>query len=125
MDIRCTSIDQITGSLSGGNQQKVVVAKWILRDADVFLFDEPTRGIDVSARARVYELMDTLSMAGKCIVMASSDLDELLETCDRIAVMSAGKMMATYDQKDFDAEVIMQSAFAGYSDRKSTATVSA
>jgi len=114
METRCTSIEQTTSTLSGGNQQKVVVGKWLLRDADLFLFDEPTRGIDVAARRRIYRLLDSLARDGKALVLVSSDLDELLETCDRIAVMSAGRLVATFDRSSWSHDKIMQAAFSGY-----------
>ncbi|WP_372724935.1 sugar ABC transporter ATP-binding protein [Novipirellula sp.] len=117
MATRCESIDQFVGTLSGGNQQKVAVAKWLVRDADVFLFDEPTRGIDAGARQRIYQLFETLASQGKAIVIVSSDLEELFETCDRIAVMSAGRMVETFDRNEWSEEKIMQASFRGYKDR--------
>lgn len=114
METRCTSIEQAVSTLSGGNQQKVVVSKWLVRDADVFLFDEPTRGIDVAARRRIYRLFDSLAREGKALVIVSSDLDELLETCDRIAVMSAGRLVATFDRDNWSHDKIMQASFSGY-----------
>lgn len=112
METRCTSIEQIVGTLSGGNQQKVAVAKWLIRDADIFLFDEPTRGIDVAARRRIYRLFEALAREEKSLVIVSSDLEELMETCDRIAVMSAGRMVATFTRGQWSTEKIMQAAFA-------------
>ncbi len=94
-----------------------LVAKWLVRDADVFLFDEPTRGIDVAARRRIYRLFDSLRDDGKAIVIVSSDLDELMETCDRIAVMSAGKLVATFDRSNWSHDKIMQASFSGYLDQ--------
>jgi ribose transport system ATP-binding protein len=114
LETRCTGIEQTVDTLSGGNQQKVAVSKWLVRDADVFFFDEPTRGIDVSARRRIYHLFHSLAQAGKALVIVSSDLDELLETCDRIAVMSAGRMVAEFSRADFSGDRIMQAAFSGY-----------
>ncbi len=114
LEIRCTGIQQSVGTLSGGNQQKVAVSKWLVQDADVFLFDEPTRGIDVSARRRIYQLFHALAQAGKALVIVSSDLEELLETCDRIAVMSAGRLVAEFPRADFSSDRIMQAAFSGY-----------
>ena len=114
LDIRCNNIEQSVGTLSGGNQQKVAVSKWLLSRADVFLFDEPTRGIDVAARERIHRLFATLTSQGKAIVIVSSDLDELFETCDQIGVMSAGRMVATYSREDWSTDLIMQSAFSGY-----------
>ncbi|GAA4457355.1 sugar ABC transporter ATP-binding protein [Novipirellula rosea] len=117
MATRCESIDQFVGTLSGGNQQKVAVAKWLVRDADVFLFDEPTRGIDAGARQRIYQLFETLASRGKAIVIVSSDLEELFETCDRIAVMSAGRMVEMFDRNEWTEDKIMQASFLGYKDR--------
>jgi ribose transport system ATP-binding protein len=117
LETRCTGVEQTVGELSGGNQQKVAIAKWLVRDADVFLFDEPTRGIDVAARRRIYRLIDALADAGKAIVTVSSDLDELLETCDRIAVMSAGRLVATFERGQWSREAIMQAAFSKYIQR--------
>ena len=114
MEIRCTSIEQSAETLSGGNQQKVAVAKWLVRDADVFFFDEPTRGIDVAARRRIYRLFDTLSADGKALVIVSSDLEELLETCDRIAVMSTGRLVETFSRGDWSKDRIMRAAFSGH-----------
>ncbi|QDV62092.1 sugar ABC transporter ATP-binding protein [Crateriforma conspicua] len=121
LDIRCHTIDQSVGTLSGGNQQKVAIAKWLVRDADVFLFDEPTRGIDVAARRRIYRLIDTLAKDGKGVVIVSSDLEELLETCDRIAVMSAGRLMETFERNDWSHDQIMQAAFSGYRNQEAGA----
>jgi len=88
---KMSSIKQIVKNLSGGNQQKVVIAKWLLRDIDILIFDEPTRGIDVGARAEIYKLMDELVAQGKSIIMVSSDLTEILRMSDRIIVMCEGR----------------------------------
>ncbi len=121
MEIRCESIEQAVNTLSGGNQQKVVIARWLTTGASVFLLDEPTRGIDVPARRRIYQLIDTLAAEGKGIVIVSSDLEELLETCDRIAVMSNGRLVETFARPDLSHDAIMQAAFSGYLDRRSRA----
>ena len=117
LQIRCEHLDQTVRTLSGGNQQKVAIAKWLLHDADVFLFDEPTRGIDVAARRRIYQLLDTLSKRGKGIIMVSSDLDELREVCDRIAIVSAGRLVDIFTRDNWSREDMMQSAFSGYLNR--------
>jgi len=93
LNMRYKSVHQEAGELSGGNQQKVVLAKWLIGQADVFLFDEPTKGIDVGAREEIYGLMVDLAEAGKHIVMVSSDLPELLSMSDRILVMRQGKIV--------------------------------
>ncbi len=92
--IRAESPRQLAGRLSGGNQQKAVMAKWLLRRARVFLFDEPTRGIDVGAKAEVFQLMDELAGAGAGILMVSSELPELVQVADRILVMRQGRLTA-------------------------------
>lgn len=117
LEIRCTDIQQLTRTLSGGNQQKVVISRWLATDAFVFLFDEPTRGIDVPARRKIYSLIDSLAGEGKGIVIVSSDLDELLETCDRIAVMSNGRLVETYEPPHMSHDSIIQAAFSGYLER--------
>jgi ribose transport system ATP-binding protein len=117
METRCTSVEQIASTLSGGNQQKVAVAKWLVRDAEVFFFDEPTRGIDMPARRRIYELFDSLAADGKALVIVSSDLEELLETCDRIAVMSLGRLVDTFTREDWSEDKIMQAAFSEHMSR--------
>jgi len=115
MAIHSQGIEQSAGSLSGGNQQKVAIAKWLTQDADVFLFDEPTRGIDVASRRRIYQLFESLAARGKALVIVSSDLDELFETCDRIAVMSAGRLVTTSNRTGFDRDSLLQASFSGYS----------
>ena len=92
--LQADSVEQKMSELSGGNQQKVVIAKWMFRDADVVLFDEPTRGIDVGAKAEVFALMDELARQGKALLMVSSELPELLQVADRILVMRAGEIAA-------------------------------
>ena len=114
LETKCSNIDQLVATLSGGNQQKVAISKWLVRDAGVFFFDEPTRGIDVAARRRIYRLLESLAEAGKGIVIVSSDLDELMETCDRIGVISAGRWIADFDRDSWSTDQIMQAAFAGY-----------
>jgi len=112
--IRCATAEQPAGELSGGNQQKVVLARWLLRDCDVLIFDEPTRGIDVGAKFEIYALLGELAEAGKAIIVVSSDLNELLAISDRIAVMSAGRVAATFERAAFDQDRIMAAALSGY-----------
>ncbi len=90
--IRLDSPQQKAGRLSGGNQQKVAIAKWLARDAGVFLFDEPTRGIDVGAKAEVFQVMDQLARSGAAILMVSSEMPELVQVADRILVMRHGRI---------------------------------
>jgi ribose transport system ATP-binding protein len=114
LDVRSTSVEQPVEELSGGNQQKVVIARWLMRDCDVLLFDEPTRGIDVGTKWTVYELLGELAGRGKAIVVVSSDLPELMSICDRIAVMSAGELVATFERGQWTQEGIMAAAISGY-----------
>jgi ABC-type sugar transport system ATPase subunit len=92
--IRADSPGQLAVRLSGGNQQKLVIAKWLFRRARVFLFDEPTRGIDVGAKVEVFQLMDELARSGAAILMVSSELPELLQVADRLLVMRRGRIAA-------------------------------
>lgn len=108
--IKTPSIHQLIKNLSGGNQQKVVIAKWLIKDADILIFDEPTRGIDVGAKSEIYNLMNELAAAGKSIIMISSELPEVLRMSDRIAVMCEGRLTKVLDIKDADQEVIMKYA---------------
>ena len=95
------------GSLSGGNQQKVVISKWLLRDCDILIFDEPTRGIDVGAKSEIYKLMSQLAAEGKSIIMISSDMPELLRMSDRIVVMCEGRVTGELDISEATQESIM------------------
>jgi ribose transport system ATP-binding protein len=110
--IRCSSIEQTAGNLSGGNQQKVVLARWLYRDCSVLICDEPTRGIDVGAKFEIYRLLDQLAAAGKGIVVVSSDLKELLALCDRIAVLSAGQLVKVFNRGEWTEDLIMTAAFS-------------
>jgi len=94
-------------SLSGGNQQKVILGRWLLTDPEVFLFDEPTRGIDVGAKYEIYQLMIELAKQGKAIIMVSSEMPELLGVCDRILVMSGGYLTGVVDTRETSQEEIM------------------
>ena len=95
------------GSLSGGNQQKVVISKWLLRDCDILIFDEPTRGIDVGAKSEIYKLMNQLAQEGKSIIMISSDMPELLRMSDRVVVMCEGRVTGELDISEATQEKIM------------------
>jgi ribose transport system ATP-binding protein len=116
--LRCASVEQTVSELSGGNQQKVVVARWLARDCHVLLFDEPTRGIDVAAKDMIYQLLRDLAGEGKAIVMVSSELPELMALCDRILVMSAGRIVAEFLPGKWTQEAITHAAFSGYLDRE-------
>ena len=93
--------------LSGGNQQKVVLAKWLAVDSEILIFDEPTRGVDVGAKAEIYKLMCQQAQQGKAVVMISSDMPELIGICDRIYVMREGTISGELDRKDFSQEAIL------------------
>lgn len=108
--LRADSPRQLAGRLSGGNQQKVVIAKWLLRDARIFMFDEPTRGIDVGAKVEVFELMDALARAGAAVLMVSSELSELLQVADRILVMRQGRITAELPGRTSQEEIMRYAA---------------
>ncbi len=102
------SMEQLLKNLSGGNQQKVIIARWLMKNADVFIFDEPTRGIDVGAKSEIYSLMDQLTKEGKSIIMISSELPEVLRMSDRIVVMCEGRKTGEMDISEATQENIMQ-----------------
>lgn len=114
LNIKTPSIEQTVRNLSGGNQQKVVLGKWLFKDAKIFIFDEPTRGIDVGAKYEIYLLLWKLLEKGKGILIVSSDLNELLGICHRILVFSDGKITANIERKDFDREKILSYAYQNY-----------
>jgi len=120
LQVRCTSHEQAVGELSGGNQQKVVIARWLARDCSILLFDEPTRGIDVSAKDTIYALLRDLAAEGKAVVVVSSELVELMALCDRLLVMSQGRITAEFTPAEWTQEKITQAAFSGYLDKKET-----
>ncbi|MFD1484233.1 sugar ABC transporter ATP-binding protein [Lacticaseibacillus baoqingensis] len=105
--IKTPSVKQLLGNLSGGNQQKVVIAKWLEQASDILIFDEPTRGIDVGAKSEIYDLMNNLVDMGKSIIMISSEMTEILRMSDRIIVMSEGRKTAELDIADASQENIM------------------
>ena len=103
-------VDQLVVNLSGGNQQKVVIAKWLVRNCDILIFDEPTRGIDVGAKSEIYQLMNQLAEEGKSIIMISSEMTEILRMSDRIIVMCEGKVTGEIDIAEATQENIMHAA---------------
>jgi putative multiple sugar transport system ATP-binding protein len=107
MRIRCTGIDQIVESLSGGNQQKVVLSKWIMASPDILILDEPTRGIDVGAKYEIYTIINRLASEGKSVIMISSEMPELLGMCDRIYVVTEGEISGELDREHATQESIM------------------
>jgi len=102
--IKTSSRDTIVGTLSGGNQQKVILAKWLLGNPDILIMDEPTRGIDIGAKAEIYKMMDKLAKSGKSIIMISSELPELLGMSDRVIVMHEGKITGVIDRDEEKSE---------------------
>ncbi len=108
--IRTPSVRQAVRLLSGGNQQKVVIAKWLFRDSSVLFFDEPTRGIDVGAKFAIYQLLDELAAQGIGVVLISSELPEILGMTDRVAVFHAGRLRTVLDTRHTDQEEVMQHA---------------
>jgi ribose transport system ATP-binding protein len=108
--IKTPSIGQTTKLLSGGNQQKVVIAKWLARDCDILIFDEPTRGIDVGAKEEIYKLLQELAAQGKSIIVISSELPEVLRLSHRIVVMANGRVTGVLDNEDASQSKIMQYA---------------
>ena len=107
LNIKTPSVDQLVVNLSGGNQQKVVLAKWLVRNCDILIFDEPTRGIDVGAKSEIYKLMNALAQEGKSIIMISSEMPEILRMSDRILVMCEGKKTGEIAIEDATQEAIM------------------
>jgi len=110
LNIKTPSVDQLVRNLSGGNQQKVVLAKWLIRNSDILIFDEPTRGIDVGAKSEIYTLMNELASQGKSIIMISSELPEILRMSDRIVVMCEGRITGEIDISEASQERIMEYA---------------
>jgi ribose transport system ATP-binding protein len=110
LDTKTPSADQLVVNLSGGNQQKVVIAKWLVRNCDILIFDEPTRGIDVGAKNEIYKLMNRLASEGKLIIMISSEMTEILRMSDRIIVMCEGKKTGEISIEEATQEAIMDKA---------------
>ena len=115
LKIKTPSLNEVVGQLSGGNQQKVVIGKWVNTDPHLFIFDEPNRGIDVGAKIEVYRVMNDLVKAGKCVIMVSSELPEILAMSDHVVVMRGGRVMADIDRDTphFNSEDIMKAAWGG------------
>ena len=112
LKVKCPPIDNNPAkSMSGGNQQKVVIGKWLLTDPEIFIVDEPTRGIDVGAKYEVYSIINQLASEGKAVWVISSELEELMGVCDRILVMGNGEINGELFQEDFNKEKILKAAF--------------
>ncbi|ADX47958.1 Monosaccharide-transporting ATPase [Paracidovorax avenae ATCC 19860] len=115
--VRCRGPEQPVEQLSGGNQQKVVFARWLHRDGRVLLLDEPTRGVDVGARADLYAELDRMAAEGRALLMVSSDLRELMAMADRIGVMSGGRLVAVFERGEWTEQSLLAAAFSEAEDR--------
>ncbi|EEG51612.1 ATP-binding cassette domain-containing protein, partial [Enterocloster asparagiformis] len=111
LQIATPTVEKLAGFLSGGTQQKVVIAKWLMADLKLFIFDEPTRGIDVGAKSEIYRLMDELVHQGAAVLMISSDLPEVLGMSDRIYVMSQGKITGELGYQEADQNLVLRYAY--------------
>lgn len=107
LNIKCPTVEQNVGNLSGGNQQKVLLAKWMFANPDILILDEPTRGIDVGAKYEIYCIINQLATEGKSIILISSELAEVIGMCDRIYVMESGRIVGELDGKEASQELIM------------------
>jgi ribose transport system ATP-binding protein len=114
LKIHLASIDQDMDSLSGGNQQKGILGRWLLYDADIYLFDEPSKGVDIGAKEEIYKLMVDLARQGKVVIMVSSDMPELISMSDRIGVMRNGEMVTIIPKADATEEKLLME-YLGYS----------
>lgn len=107
MDVVSTSIEQHVGNLSGGNQQKILLGKWVFTDPDVLFLDEPTRGVDVGAKYEIYSIINGLAEQGKAVIIISSELPEILGMCDRVYVMNEGRFIGELSRAEATQESIM------------------
>lgn len=121
LNIRCSHLGQDIDQLSGGNQQKALLARWLHCDSKILLLDEPTRGVDVATKMSIYALLQELQESGKSIVICSSEIDELLNTCDRIVVLSNRKLVANREAGEWTEAEILAAAFQEHSGRGGTA----
>ena len=108
MNIKTSTVMTHTGKLSGGNQQKVVLSKWIYTDPEVLILDEPTRGIDVGAKYEIYTIINALADAGKAVILISSELPEVLGVCDRIYTLAFGRITGQVDRAGATQESLME-----------------
>ena len=113
LGIKVADVESPVAKLSGGNQQKVILAKWLLNNPQVLLLDEPTRGIDVGAKKEIYSLLRELSKAGVGIVLVSSEIPEVMHVSDRILVMKNGKIAAEFKRAQATEELILKNAIGG------------
>lgn len=115
LNVKTPSINTITNNLSGGNQQKVILAKWLMKDCDILLLDEPTQGIDVVAKEEIYKLIREMTKMGKSVIVVSSELQELIRLCDNIHVMYDGKQVLIANKSCFNSDHILQASVIGRS----------
>ena len=116
LDLRAASLSQPVGTLSGGNQQKVVIGKWLATEPTVIILDEPTKGIDIGSKAAVHAFMGELVSAGLAVIMVSSDLPEILGMSDRVVVMREGRVAGIFDRDTMDAERLVRAATGNIAD---------
>ena len=113
LQIKCVGPDQNITELSGGNQQKCILAKWLSSDVKLVIFDEPTKGIDIGTKSEIYKIMRKLTEKGIGVIVVSSELPELLSICDRIIVMKEGSITATFDSSEATEEKLIKAATIG------------
>ncbi len=113
LNIKTPHQDTLMVNLSGGNQQKVIISRWLIRDSELLLFDEPTQGIDIGAKEEIYKIMRSLAAEGKGIIVVSSEINELLQVCDRILVMYSGRLVGEFDDPRNEKEEILHYAVKG------------
>jgi ribose transport system ATP-binding protein len=122
LDIRCHGLTQDIAELSGGNQQKALIGRWLNCESDVFLLDEPTRGVDVGTKSAIYDLLFELQSNGKCILLASSEIEELTTVCSRIVVMSGRKLVQTFERGEWSETEILTAAFQEFTSDRAAVT---
>lgn len=118
LNIKTVDLDVPAGKLSGGNQQKVIIGKWLMTNPTVFLLNDPTKGVDVGAKVEIYKLMENFCEQGMCVIFFSSEMAEIINTVDRLLVMHEGEVSAVYQKDEFTQENIMRSAIGGGCDEK-------
>lgn len=104
--LRPPNVRQAIGTFSGGNQQKAIIGRWLAASTEIFLFDEPTRGIDVGAKSEIYNLIEELAKAGKAIIVVSSEMPEIIRLSDRVLVMQEGRLVANLQKNDITEDRI-------------------
>ena len=123
--IKCESLQQDIHELSGGNQQKALIARWLNSDVDIFLLDEPTRGVDVGTKEAINALLIELRDRSKTILVASSEIDELMKICDRILVLSSRKLVSTFVPGEWSEQAILEAAFSEFTNDSRSESVGA